>query len=95
MNKTELVEAVAKDSGLSNADARKAVESRMAAGRVLDDAVLHAVQRVALIDDRLMNRRITAAHSPGINLINRVDLEALAPHQPPRGHRDGRFSITI
>ena len=27
MNKTELVEAVAKDSGLSNADARKAVES--------------------------------------------------------------------
>jgi DNA-binding protein HU-beta len=27
MNKTELVEAVAKDSGLTNADARKAVES--------------------------------------------------------------------
>jgi DNA-binding protein HU-beta len=27
MNKTELVEAVAKDSGLSNIDARKAVES--------------------------------------------------------------------
>ena len=27
MNKTELVEAVAKDSGLSNTDARKAVES--------------------------------------------------------------------
>ena len=27
MNKTELVEAVAKDSGLSNADARKAVDS--------------------------------------------------------------------
>ncbi len=27
MNKTELVEAVAKDSGLSNADARKAVEA--------------------------------------------------------------------
>jgi DNA-binding protein HU-beta len=27
MNKTELVEAIAKDSGLSNTDARKAVES--------------------------------------------------------------------
>lgn len=27
MNKTELVEAIAQDSGLSNADARKAVES--------------------------------------------------------------------
>lgn len=27
MNKTELVEAVAKDSGLTNADARKAVEA--------------------------------------------------------------------
>jgi DNA-binding protein HU-beta len=27
MNKTELVEAIAKDSGLTNADARKAVES--------------------------------------------------------------------
>jgi DNA-binding protein HU-beta len=27
MNKTELVDAVAKDSGLSNADARKALES--------------------------------------------------------------------
>jgi len=27
MNKTELVEAIAKDSGLSNADARKAVDS--------------------------------------------------------------------
>jgi len=27
MNKTELVEAVAKDSGLSNGDARKAVEA--------------------------------------------------------------------
>jgi DNA-binding protein HU-beta len=27
MNKTELVESVAKDSGLTNADARKAIES--------------------------------------------------------------------
>ncbi|HEY4095176.1 MAG TPA: HU family DNA-binding protein [Baekduia sp.] len=27
MNKTELVEAVAKDTGLTNADARKAIES--------------------------------------------------------------------
>jgi DNA-binding protein HU-beta len=27
MNKTELIEAVAKDTGLTNADARKAVES--------------------------------------------------------------------
>lgn len=27
MNKTELVEAVAKDSGLTNADARRAIES--------------------------------------------------------------------
>jgi DNA-binding protein HU-beta len=27
MNKTELVEAIAKDSGLTNADARKAVEA--------------------------------------------------------------------
>ncbi|HMJ33373.1 MAG TPA: HU family DNA-binding protein [Baekduia sp.] len=30
MNKTELIEAVAKDTGLTNADARKAVESLIA-----------------------------------------------------------------
>jgi nucleoid DNA-binding protein len=30
MNKTELVEAVAKDTGLTNADARKAIESLIA-----------------------------------------------------------------
>jgi DNA-binding protein HU-beta len=30
MNKTELVEAVAKDSGLTNAEARKAIESLIA-----------------------------------------------------------------